>query len=185
MFSDLLRLSILRDYGGLWVDATCFCNKSLDEWLPEPCFLFENFNMSFTVSIWFIYSEPNHSLITTWYTNLRNQINDVNDVNPLTNYFICNQTFDKLCTENLAFKTEWEKIPKIDQNDHLIYFDLEKKGNLHIESNGFLQPLTQELKALILEKRKYVFKLSYKYDSNKVMLDQSILAFLFDSIKKV
>ena len=32
---DLLRLALIASHGGLWVDATQFCNKSLDSWLTE------------------------------------------------------------------------------------------------------------------------------------------------------
>ncbi|MGM0857555.1 MAG: capsular polysaccharide synthesis protein [Pseudomonadota bacterium] len=32
--ADLLRLYLLSRYGGAWVDATTFCVKPLEEWLP-------------------------------------------------------------------------------------------------------------------------------------------------------
>jgi mannosyltransferase OCH1-like enzyme len=31
--SDILRVLLLHEYGGVWVDATTFCNVPLDEWL--------------------------------------------------------------------------------------------------------------------------------------------------------
>ena len=31
--SDILRLLLLHEYGGVWVDATTFCNVPLDEWI--------------------------------------------------------------------------------------------------------------------------------------------------------
>src|SRR5215831_16085772 len=34
-FADLLRVRLLRDYGGVWCDATTFCNRSLDDWLGD------------------------------------------------------------------------------------------------------------------------------------------------------
>ncbi|WP_195419790.1 capsular polysaccharide synthesis protein [Collinsella sp. D33t1_170424_A12] len=34
--SDLLRLSLLADHGGLWLDATFFCTGPLDEYLHLP-----------------------------------------------------------------------------------------------------------------------------------------------------
>ena len=33
--SDLIRLSILEKHGGLWVDATVFCVKPLDDWIEK------------------------------------------------------------------------------------------------------------------------------------------------------
>ena len=32
--SDLVRLALLEKHGGVWVDATCFCTRPLDDWLP-------------------------------------------------------------------------------------------------------------------------------------------------------
>lgn len=34
--SDLLRLSLLAEHGGLWLDATFFCTGSLDEYMDLP-----------------------------------------------------------------------------------------------------------------------------------------------------
>jgi mannosyltransferase OCH1-like enzyme len=174
-FSDFLRLSILKNHGGLWVDATCFCNKSLDEWLPSKCFLFENFNLNYEISTWFIYSEPEHFLITRWY----DETNKIQRANPDTDYFFFFKVFDKLCQEE-DFKQAWSRVQKINQNDHLMYFDINKNGNTHIKNNGFLEPLTKDIEEMIVEKKKFVFKLSYKYDYD--ITDDSILFFLFKTI---
>jgi hypothetical protein len=176
-FSDFLRLSILKTYGGLWVDATCFCNISLDEWLPERCFLFENKTLHYKISTWFIYSEPNHPLITSWY----DAVNKIEPEKIQSTYFVFYDAFDELCKEE-AFTKEWENIPKIDQNDSLMYLDIKKKGNTHEHSDGFLEPLTIEIKEMILQKKKYLFKLSYKFDQERVIDASSILSFLFSTL---
>ncbi len=33
--SDIVRINLLRKYGGVWADATCFCCQPLDSWLNE------------------------------------------------------------------------------------------------------------------------------------------------------
>lgn len=33
--ANLLRLYLLQRYGGVWADATCFCRRPLDDWLPD------------------------------------------------------------------------------------------------------------------------------------------------------
>lgn len=33
--SDLVRISLLKNHGGLWVDATTFCTKPLDDWITK------------------------------------------------------------------------------------------------------------------------------------------------------
>ena len=174
-FSDFLRLSILRTYGGLWVDATCFCNKSLDDWLPPKCFLFKNLNLNFEISTWFIYSEPENFLISMW----QDETNKIQKECPDDDYFFFFKVFDKLSKEE-KFKKAWSDVPKINQNDHLMYFDLNKNGDTHIKNNGFLKKITEDIKTMILEKRKFVFKLSYKYDYE--INEDSILHFLFETI---
>jgi hypothetical protein len=34
-FANLLRIYLVGRHGGAWADATCFCCKPLDEWLPD------------------------------------------------------------------------------------------------------------------------------------------------------
>ena len=32
---DILRITLMRDFGGVWVDATMFCALPLDHWIPQ------------------------------------------------------------------------------------------------------------------------------------------------------
>lgn len=57
MTSDILRMQLLKTYGGVWVDASLYCIKPLDEWLPE--YLHDNF---FAFS-----SKRNDRLMTNWF----------------------------------------------------------------------------------------------------------------------
>jgi hypothetical protein len=187
-FSDILRLSILNKYGGLWVDATCFCNCSLNTWLPlylsNDFFMFDNLTqLGHMISSWFIYSEPNTYLISIWYKNILETYN--NEIEKFsTTYFIQYQLFDELYLKDDIFKNEWNKVPKIkNHNNNMIYFDLYKKGKLYIKNNGFLEPLTSNVKKIILGKEKFVFKLSYKCDYDEKYNDKTILSFLFSTIK--
>src|SRR6266508_5083058 len=34
-FANLIRLYLISRHGGVWADATCFCCKPLDDWLPD------------------------------------------------------------------------------------------------------------------------------------------------------
>ena len=55
--TDLIRLKLLARYGGVWVDATCFCQQALDEWLPLN-----------QASEFFAFSKPGRDrLISTWF----------------------------------------------------------------------------------------------------------------------
>ena len=84
--SDVLRVNLLEKYGGVWVDATTFCNTALDEWLYESMyegfFGLKNGSNDRIVSTFFIACEAKHPLISAWKkeTNLywknifRNQV---------------------------------------------------------------------------------------------------------------
>lgn len=55
--SDIIRVNLLATYGGVWVDATCFCCQPLDSWLPERA-----------ASGFFAFSAPTRErLIDCWF----------------------------------------------------------------------------------------------------------------------
>lgn len=60
--SNLVRLSLLARHGGVWVDATCYCMKPLDEWLPDYLgsgfFAFARPARDRLMSNWFLASLP-------------------------------------------------------------------------------------------------------------------------------
>ena len=56
--SEIARLSLLREHGGVWADATVFCRAPLDEWLGEHVangfFAFANPGPDRLLSSWFL-----------------------------------------------------------------------------------------------------------------------------------
>ena len=78
-YADLLRLRLLTRFGGVWVDATTFCLRPLDHWLPmlaqsgffaftwtaaDRWFIWPNVPRKITN--WFLASEPGGAVITAW-----------------------------------------------------------------------------------------------------------------------
>ena len=73
--ADVIRLNLLRNHGGYWVDATLFCSRPLSEWVEEETQagfavidvpestdkLFDNF---------FIGSVPQGRFVSRWLTHL-------------------------------------------------------------------------------------------------------------------
>jgi hypothetical protein len=59
-FSDIVRINLLNEHGGVWVDATCFGCKPLDDWLPEYLgtgfFAFGSPGVDRPLSSWFLAS---------------------------------------------------------------------------------------------------------------------------------
>ena len=58
VLSDLIRINLLKEYGGVWVDSTCFCCQPLDEWLDsymsEGFFAFHRPGIDRPISNWFL-----------------------------------------------------------------------------------------------------------------------------------
>lgn len=67
--ADLLRLYLLSKYGGVWVDATTFCIKPLEEWLPNIAsennfFAFRQSKVkSRPIEVWFMYADKGAPII--------------------------------------------------------------------------------------------------------------------------
>ena len=68
--ADLLRMYLLKHYGGIWADATTFCLKPLSEgWLTEVTQKYKFFTFrhktsySRTIELWFIAALPGHPII--------------------------------------------------------------------------------------------------------------------------
>lgn len=73
--SDLLRVYLLSLYGGVWVDATLFCNEPLDNWLPNYSisgfFAFYAPGKDREIASWLIASEQGHVITTKFYTEFK------------------------------------------------------------------------------------------------------------------
>ena len=64
-FSDILRLFLLNEYGGVWADSTLFCNKPLDDWLSiEDTFVFTRDDIK--IASWFIGATDDSYVISKW-----------------------------------------------------------------------------------------------------------------------
>ena len=69
-YADIVRIFLLEKYGGVWCDATTYCNKSLDDWLDKNIstgfFGFDKPREDKLLSSWFLYSEENNYIIQKW-----------------------------------------------------------------------------------------------------------------------
>jgi hypothetical protein len=66
--ADLLRLDLLAHHGGVWVDATSFCMRPLDDWLPANMdsgfFAFHQPGPDRIISNWFLAAVPGNVLVS-------------------------------------------------------------------------------------------------------------------------
>jgi len=112
--SDLVRLALLHEYGGVWADATLFCNKPLDEWLGEPLsagfFAFANPAPDRTLATWFLAAAPGNALAAKWtaraFDYWRGRTLSLD-------YFWASHEFRDLCAEDDEARRDWNTVPKI------------------------------------------------------------------------
>lgn len=68
--SNILRMRLLTEEGGVWADATTFCLRPLDDWLPgcmdAGLFCFRDPGPNRLVANWFLASEPGSRLAILW-----------------------------------------------------------------------------------------------------------------------
>lgn len=164
--ADIIRCILLNNYGGLWTDATTFCNKPLNDWLPH--YITEGFfafNKPTTIpdkilSNYFLYADKKNYIIEKWcFTTI-----DFHKTHELNYpYFIHHFLFEDLYNEDNDFNKIWDKVPK---------FPASGIGPHYLEEKGFFEKINEEIKKDIDDKITPLYKLTYKidfpiYDENK------------------
>jgi hypothetical protein len=152
--SDIIRSILLKLYGGLWVDATTFCNKSLNDWLPnyinEGFFAFDKPGLDRLISNWFLYSEKNNYIIDKWCNStLKYYITN----NKAHIYFIHHYLFGDLYNLDTIFKEIWDKVLKLSANGI---------GPHYLQEQGMFNDITVQNKLDIDNKITPLYKLTYK-----------------------
>lgn len=152
--SDVVRLILLTTYGGVWADATTFCNKPLSNWLPNYSqtgfFAFEKPAAGRLLSTWFLYSEKGHYITNAW---LQATINYYKARNSPHTYFWVHQLFGTLYQTDKRFKELWDKTPKLPANG---------LGPHYLQQKGYFNNMTPDIKTTIDTKQIPLYKLTYK-----------------------
>lgn len=124
--SDLLRLELLQNYGGTWIDATVFCSS--DEipryMLDSDLFLFQCLKpgkdgQSSIISNWFMTAKPNQKFIFMVRELLYDYWKNNDEV---VDYFIFHNFFQMLIDR---YPDEWNKvIPSSNSVPHIMLLRL-------------------------------------------------------------
>jgi hypothetical protein len=153
-FSDLVRLSILIERGGCWIDATVLCTdgKLIRRMEEEPLFMFSFYYFGFNPEImelnnWFIYSCTNNNILCLiqkllylyWEEN-----------NRAVDYFIF-QIFTTMAVR--YYDEEYKRMPIISQVDS------------HVLATYIFDDYNQE-KYDILKAQCGIHKLSTRFDES-------------------
>ena len=152
--SDIIRILLLNQHGGVWVDSTVLCTKPLNDWLPEGMFAFHRPSAQHRVASWFLSAPTNDYIIDTWcqYT-----INYWRSRSKKDNYFWFHRLFNKCYSEDKKFKNIWDQQIKITCN----YEDKVKKGP-HIFVPYDNKPISKYQKNRFENKMDPCYKLTWK-----------------------
>lgn len=168
--SDIIRCILLFERGGVWVDATTFCNRPLVEWLPanirEGFFAFENGPLS----SWFLYSDARNYVTRQWLQAILVYFQTHDRAHT---YFVIHELFGKLYESDERFKRIWDRVPKLSANG---------LGPHYLQEKGFFKQLTYEVKRDIDGKITPLYKLTYKCDFGE-MRDGQNLSYLYGTIQ--
>ena len=170
--SDIIRLHLLSEHGGVWADATVLCMQPLDAWVyrkveaagfwmyhgtgwPPPK-LITHANTLFPAS-WFMVSRRRSYLAQAWreacdaYWARRTDGAD--------DYFWMDGLFRALLARDALFRREWSRVP---------YLSCEDAGQAHMFMGRVLQPIDSAHVTLLRKQPPFVLKLSHhKFPTNE------------------
>jgi hypothetical protein len=154
--SDILRLLLLHEYGGVWVDATTFCNIPLDDWLPSVAdtgfFAFANPAEDRPLASWFLAAAPCNDLLAKWaaravlYWRGRTRTKD---------YFWVHHQFGELCASDEQAFRAWQNVPRVSAN-----------GPHSLQNVGLYEDFSAAKTAI--DWTVPVFKLTYRLDEERL-----------------
>lgn len=126
-FSDILRLELLIQYGGLWVDATTFFTGPLPSYITkEDLFVYRDGWMDMEIinmASWIIYSKYTNNIVLKETRDLLYKYWEKNKF--LKNYFLLH-IFFRIVTDE--YQEEWTKVPYFNQIDcHMLMNELENE----------------------------------------------------------
>ena len=174
--SNLIRLQLLSDYGGVWADATLLCLRPLDEWIDE-CTASGFFAFAFpdgssrVLSTWFLASQRQCPIVVKWRQryasffldhNLDRNIGRARDLTKRALARVLNRSrrttrywFSPVVTRLLrvypyhVLHYLFERLVDTDQECRTIWEGTKKVANEEsrtIRRFGFFSPLTDDVK---------------------------------------
>jgi len=153
--SDIIRLSLLKNYGGVWADSTLLCMQPLEHWINEAVDISNfwmyhgnggNMDKKIGPASWFIVSKKNEFIINKWKAECDKYWLNRDSTD---NYFWMDSLFSDLYYKNEQFRNLWLKVP---------YIYCEDDGQSHTLNIHKMHLNSPHIKKLFLEKPPYVLK---------------------------
>jgi hypothetical protein len=175
--SDIIRLSLLKNHGGVWADATMLCMQPLNNWvydaiLPSQFWMYHGNGAHMPADCgpasWFIVSVKESYIITQW-KNLCDQFWNHN--NETNNYSWMDCLFRFLFENDSRFKDLWNNIP-------YLYCEVDGQSHCLAPNNNGMFNHSPHIQKLFLEKPPYALKLWKEFndiykDINTELLQKS------------
>jgi hypothetical protein len=117
--SDIIRLSLLKNHGGVWADSTMLCMQPLDNWmdkmLTESIWMYHGHGGGMPREIgpasWFIVSRKDGYIITKWKEACDEYWKTCSS--SLKSWWWMDLLFKKLFETDTQFRDEWLRVPYI------------------------------------------------------------------------
>nr|QOI90528.1 hypothetical protein HWQ62_00393 [Pyramimonas orientalis virus] len=162
--ADILRTNLLNKNGGLWVDATVFCTKPLNDWIypyiKTGFFAFEKDKSSeLRISNWMLYAQKNHYIIDKWATVYNNYWKH----NDTSEYFKHVKLFGDLYKSDATFNKAWNDVKKFSAS---IPHTLKYKEKHH--------SIPANIKQHIYENKSPLYKLDHNSKTSEVLYNPNV-----------
>lgn len=112
--SDVVRIQLLHEYGGVWADPSLFCHVPLDTWLPAISstgfFAFSSSATDRVLESWFLAADGSNDLVSKWaaravvYWRGRTETSD---------RFWLDHLFGDLCSTDMEAQATWARVPRL------------------------------------------------------------------------
>jgi hypothetical protein len=115
--SDVIRLRLLHELGGVWADSTMLCLEPLDNWYkdsvrPNGFWMYHGGEECKWPASWFMMSKPGAYIITEWRKACDAYWAEWNTLKKMDyGYFWMDRLFHNLHESDSKFREEWAKVP--------------------------------------------------------------------------
>jgi len=153
--SDIIRLSVLARWGGVWADATMLCMQPLDHWIqdavaPGGLWMYHGHGAQMAKeegpASWFILSIKGGDMITKWKAACDHYWTLYDSTN---HYFFMDGLFRELYLMDADFAALWQRVP---------YLYCELDGQSHTLSHHGMEKNTPHIKQLFEDAPPYALK---------------------------
>jgi hypothetical protein len=107
-YSDIVRLCLLAQYGGVWLDATVYMSGPLEGCLKSSSFFaYSRPHDPLILSSWLLVAERANYLIIKWLDLLVQYWRDFSNLN---DYFLLHHLFEILILTDPRFRKQWRSM---------------------------------------------------------------------------